>query len=72
VTFPRFAQYGDREEAQQVRADTAEGIALLEIKLTKPNGAIWHHVKLNVPQFEAVKTFKEIVAKVRKDYPTSN
>jgi hypothetical protein len=53
-------------------ADKAEGIALLEIKLTKPNGGIWHHIKLNVPQFEAVKTFKEIVAKVRKDYPTSN
>ena len=53
-------------------ADKAEGGALLEIKLTKPNGGIWHHTKLNVPQFEAVKIFKEIVAKVRKDYPTSN
>ena len=39
-------------------ADKAEGIASLEIKLTKPNGGIWHHTKLNVPQFEAVKASK--------------
>lgn len=30
-------------------ADRAEGIALPEIKLTKPNGGIWHHVKREEP-----------------------
>jgi hypothetical protein len=40
---------------------SVEGKAVLEIRVTKPNGEKWHHASLYVPQFEATATFRAII-----------
>lgn len=51
---------------------SAERKAVLEVRVTKPNGEKWHHASLYVPQFEATATFRAIVKKIKKDYPDIN
>ena len=61
---------------------SGEGKAVLEVRVTKPNGEKWHHASLYVPQFEATATFRAIIKatatfraiikKIKKDYPDIN
>jgi len=51
---------------------SVEGKAVLEVRVTKPNGEKWHHDSLYVPQFEATATFRAIIKKIKKDYPDIN
>jgi hypothetical protein len=60
------------KEDDQLATAPAEGKAVLEVRVTKPNGEKWHHASLYVPQFEATATFRAIIKKIKKDYPDIN
>jgi hypothetical protein len=51
---------------------SVEGKAMLEVRVTRPNGEKWNHASLYVPQFEATTTFRAIIKKIKKDYPDIN
>ena len=51
---------------------SVEGKAVLEVRVTKPNGEKWHHASLYIPQFETTAAFRAIIKKIKKDYPDTN
>src|SRR5260370_11201874 len=71
-TDPRSFRYDGAQGGPSMATDSVEGKAVLEVRVTKPNGEKWHHASLYVPQFEATATFRAIIKKIKKDYPDIN
>jgi hypothetical protein len=69
---PKGKWRGSGQGGPAMATASVEGNAVLEVRVTKPNGEKWHHASLYVPQFEATATFRAIIKKIKKDYQDIN